>query len=315
LIKAYVHGIYPRSESVVAATRDLDRGRTSPEAVEESFGLDQDAFVALQRLAGMDYFSDGLLHWQDIFRPLVESSNGLSARTLVRWFDNNSFFRAPAVEGEIGLSGLPAVYATAHRVSEPRVATLPSPLLFSRAAQGGSHPNDLMSDLAKNVLRPLAERLVAGGHSLIHFQEPWLTYHGVEDEDFKFFSESLGIITDGLGATTVLQTYFGDAGPWASRLPDLPVDAIGIDFIETDLESLGSSWPTGLLVGCLDGRSSRMESVEETVATVRRVADELQPTSLFVGANSDLELLGRVVADAKVVLLGEVSARLKEVAP
>jgi methionine synthase II (cobalamin-independent) len=55
-----------------------------------------------------------------------------------------------------------------------------------------------------------------------------------------------------------------------------------------------------------------MESVEETVATVHRVADALQPTSLYVGANSDLELLGRVVADAKVLLLGEVSARLKE---
>ena len=32
-VAAYVHGIYPRSEELVAATRDLDRGRTTAEAV------------------------------------------------------------------------------------------------------------------------------------------------------------------------------------------------------------------------------------------------------------------------------------------
>src|SRR5438309_10192306 len=135
-IATYQHGIYPRSEDVVAATRGLERGRVSQDDVEAAFAADRDEFVAIQREAGLDYLSDGLLRWQDLFRPLVEATTGLDARTLVRWFDNNQFFRAPEPTGELGsVDGLPAVYEANGAVPAPRVATLPSPYLFSRAAQ------------------------------------------------------------------------------------------------------------------------------------------------------------------------------------
>src|SRR5205085_11611722 len=134
-VAAYQPGIYPRSEGVVAATRGLERGRTSAEDVASAFRADLSELVAVQRQAGLDLFSDGLLRWQDIFRPLVEASPGMDARTLVRWFDNNSFFRAPEVTGPISMAGsLPAVLKDDDAVPAPRVATLPSPYLFSRAA-------------------------------------------------------------------------------------------------------------------------------------------------------------------------------------
>ena len=37
-MRAFAPGIYPRSEALVQATRDLDRGRTSPEAVAQGRG-------------------------------------------------------------------------------------------------------------------------------------------------------------------------------------------------------------------------------------------------------------------------------------
>ena len=52
LIDAYLHGLYPRSEDLVAATRDLDRGRTTPEAVRERRDADRAELVSLQREAG-----------------------------------------------------------------------------------------------------------------------------------------------------------------------------------------------------------------------------------------------------------------------
>ena len=60
-VGAYQHGIYPRSEDVVAATRGLERGRTTPDEVEAAYRADRDDFVEVQRDAGMDFFSDGLL--------------------------------------------------------------------------------------------------------------------------------------------------------------------------------------------------------------------------------------------------------------
>src|SRR5215204_701246 len=65
---AYQHGIFPRSEDVVAATRGLERGRVAQQAVDARFEADLDLFVQTQREARLDYFSDGMLRWQDVFR-------------------------------------------------------------------------------------------------------------------------------------------------------------------------------------------------------------------------------------------------------
>ena len=71
-------------------------------------------------------------------------------------------------------------------------------------------------------------------------------------------------------------------------------------------------WEIGLLAGVLDGRASPIESVEGTVAFARKILDVLDPPTLFLSSNSDLELLPRDLARRKVLRLGEVSARLKE---
>ena len=40
MTQAFAPGIYPRSEALVQATRDLDRGRTTPDAVDEQIAHD-----------------------------------------------------------------------------------------------------------------------------------------------------------------------------------------------------------------------------------------------------------------------------------
>jgi 5-methyltetrahydropteroyltriglutamate--homocysteine methyltransferase len=310
---AYAPGILPRSEDLVAATRDLERGRTVPGAVEDLFDRERDAAVALQREVGLDYISDGLLRWQDLFRPLVEATRGGEARALVRWFDTNSFFRAPQWEGRPELAENPlSVFGSD---GEARVATLPSPFLFSRAARARGDRNELMEGLARDVLAPIAGELAGRGHEVIHLQEPWLPFFGIEDRDWPPFERSVAAIREGAsGATLVLHAYFGDVAPFAERLVRLPVDVIGVDLVETDATSLPSPWPVGLAAGSLDGRRSVVEPVEETVAFVRDLADRLEPRSLFLIPNGDLQLLGPAVAERKLRVLGEAAARLREAA-
>jgi 5-methyltetrahydropteroyltriglutamate--homocysteine methyltransferase len=230
-VAAYQHGIYPRSEDVVAATRGLERGRTSPEDVEAAFASDLRDFVAAQQEAGLDYVSDGLLRWQDLFRPLVGLSGGMEARTLVRWFDNNSFFRAPEVRGALALDRqVPGEIQDQEAVPGPRVATLPSPYLFSRAAAGTENRNGLMMDLTRELLRPVAEALVERGFDVVHLEEPWMAYAGIEAGDWGEVEKAMLELREATeGATLVLHVYFGDVGPHVERLRRLPVDAIGVD--------------------------------------------------------------------------------------
>jgi 5-methyltetrahydropteroyltriglutamate--homocysteine methyltransferase len=313
-VASYQHGTYPRSEDVVAATRGLERGRTSPHEVAAAYAADRKDFIRLQREAGLDYFSDGLLRWQDIFRPLVDLAQGMDAHALIRWFNNNSFFRAPEVTGHITVTDqIPAEMRDDADLPEPKMATLPSPFLFSRAAQSHEDRNALMMSLTREVLRPVAAGLAARGYGLIHLQEPWLTYFGMDGADWDDFEKALMELRDATeGVTLALHTYFGDAGPYVDRLTRLPVDAVGVDFVETDVEELGRNWETGLLAGVLDGRSSPIESTQGTVDFGRRVVETLQPTALYLSSSCELELLPRDLAHRKVRRLGQVSARLKE---
>jgi 5-methyltetrahydropteroyltriglutamate--homocysteine methyltransferase len=311
-IAAYQHGIYPRSEQVVQATRDVERGRTTDEAVDRAFSEDRAAFLDLQRKAGLDLLSDGLIRWQDLFRPLVEGSDGMEARVLVRWFDNNSFYRAPDLRGTPSLRGLPP-WVLEDGIPEPKVATLPSPYLFSRAARPEGGGDRMMEGLARDVLAPAVRELVGAGHRLIHLEEPWLAFSGIDDESWAPLERALGNIREAAGdSALVLHVYYGDTAPHADRLTELPVDAVGVDFAETDLDSLPKSWPTGLVAGCQDGRRSVVEPVDAVVELATRIRDRLQPTTLYLSSGSDLELLGPEVARRKVEVLGQAARRLRE---
>jgi 5-methyltetrahydropteroyltriglutamate--homocysteine methyltransferase len=314
-IAAWQHGIYPRSESLVAATRDLERGRTTPEKVEEQLRADLDDFVTTQQQAGLDVLSDGLLWWPDSFRPLVDATIGMQARTLVRWFDNNAFYRAPQVHDPTLLACDPAaLLARFGKAPPPRLASLPSPYLFARAAQATGDRDQLMVELAGRVIAPVAATLPGLGYRVIQLQEPWLTYHGIASESWGQFERALGVIREAIagGAMLVLHTYYGDAAPYVDRLRRLPVDAIGIDLVATDLDTMGTGWEVGVLVGCLDGRRSLLEGTEQTVAAVRRVAELLRPPALYLSSGCDLELLPQAIARRKVLRLGEVARRVRE---
>ena len=308
---AYQHGIYPRSEQVVAATRGVDRGRVGADAVERAFADDLAAFVRLQKDAGMDVFSDGLLKWQDIFRPLVEAL-GTKPHTLVRWFDTNTFFREPELPSKLPALGSSDGVVPDASVPRPRLTTLPSPYMFSRAARTHQDRNRLMVDLAESVLRPAVDAAVAAGSQMIHLEDPWLGYVGIAKEDWAPLSDALNILHRDLDATLAFHVYFGDAGPHVDQLLRLPVDAIGVDLIETDVNALGSRWDKGLVAGVINGRSSVLESVENTVAVARHLADRVRPRNLYLSSNCELSYLPTVVAERKVARLGAAARKLKE---
>jgi methionine synthase II (cobalamin-independent) len=110
----------------------------------------------------------------------------------------------------------------------------------------------------------------------------------------------------------VLHTYFGDPAAHIDRLRHLPVDAVGVDLVETDASELGSGWECAILAGCLDGRSSLVEPADPVVAMVRDLVERTGAPSLLVSSSCDLELLPRDLARSKVLRLGEIAARLNE---
>lgn len=307
-LEAYQHGIYPRSERLVAATRDLDRGRTDQTSVDGVFREDRERFVEAQREAGLDYLSDGMLRWQDMFRPFVDAAEGLTSGPLTRWFDTNSFFRAPVVTGPLSIDASAVSFEDVGGEA-PRVVSLPSPFAFSRAAQLDGDRDALMLDLARDVLAPVAAE---AGAAVIHLEDPWLAFYGIEDAAWSTLAKSIDELRSGIDATVVFHPFFGDAAPHMDGLQGLPVDAVGIDLVASDAEAIELRGGLGILLGCFDGRSSVVESAEELVPVLSRLLERLDPSVCFLSSSGDLQLVSEETARRKVAALGEVAAALRK---
>jgi len=323
---AYLHGIYPRSEALVKATRDHDRGRIPDPALQEQYERDYARLVGLQRGAGLHPLSDGLLNWQDVFRPLSELVAGWEPGALVRYFDNNTFYRRPHITGPLQLDGskldgwLERYVQTRRAEGEPWVATLPSPGFFAYASRDEHYGSReaLAQAYAEEVLGPLVHALAKKGVQWVQLQEPWLAFHRPED--------GLGVLKGALSALTLarhkppglnlaLHAYFGDAAPLLNGLlkldVELGIDAVGADFVATDLEALPPFKGKTLLLGCVDSRESWVETPEQILSFAKRALEELEPDGLALVPNADLELVPEAIARRKVEALGEALQRLR----
>jgi 5-methyltetrahydropteroyltriglutamate--homocysteine methyltransferase len=288
-LKAYAPGIYPRSEALVQATRDLDRGRVSVDEVERRRAADLGALISAESEAGFDLLSDGMLAWQDLFRPLVDASEGLEAGALTRFLDTNTFFRAPHATGTPRLSQRLGADAVAD-IDGPRLVTLPSPYAFGEAA--GVDPREI----AASVLAPAVEALDA---ELLVLSEPFLARS--PDADVAELGDALAELP--ARGTLVLQLTFGDASSLLERLVDLPVGGIGVDFYLTPLDAVPEDFPKLLLAGVVDARSSEIEDAA-TLASFTARLKERTSGELALVPNGDLQFVAEPIAKRKLAALG-----------
>src|SRR5215469_2487723 len=95
IVHTSLTGPFPRSEALVTATRDLDRGRTSAEAVEELYQASEREVLELEQRLTLDVVTGGYLRWADLFRPFAETWRGFTVGPVTRWFETNTFYRQP----------------------------------------------------------------------------------------------------------------------------------------------------------------------------------------------------------------------------
>jgi 5-methyltetrahydropteroyltriglutamate--homocysteine methyltransferase len=304
-IKAYAPGIYARSEELVQATRDLDRDRATAEAVEERREADMRSFLEAQRGARLDYLSDGLLNWQDIFRPFGEAAQGLAAGPLTRFLNTNTFFRAPAVTEEAPklVQPLGEPYFSVGELPTNRwMATLPSPHALAASAAGELAPQAV----AEGVLGPQIRWLAQNGCAMVVLQETALFGDRI---DVDLLGDALAVLQSPL--PIALQLPFGDSGDILGELLELDIEAIGVDFYATDLEALPRPFPKSLLAGVVDARNSLLEEPEHLAKFGRQLLEELDG-GLHLVPNGDLQFVPEKIAREKVLRLGKVSRILKE---
>ncbi len=314
---AHLVGIFPRSEKVVELSRAVERRRATADELAAAIAEDEQRVIALQREAGLDYIVDGQLRWQDLLRPLSDGIPGMHPGGIVRWFDNNSFYRHPVITGPLQPTGK-AVLAvlTLDALAGLRwKVILPSPFALAVLSENASGRSaDQVLDDAASVLRAEAHALAAAGCAYIQFNDPALVTRATPG-DLPRAREALANVTDGLKVRTALHTFFGDAGPILGELVRFPVHEIGVDLYAGTLNGT-TARATGktLLAGAVDGRNSLIEEVRDIVGHAVAARDRLGAADVALVPNCDLEFLPWECAALKVRRLGEALAALRSAA-
>jgi 5-methyltetrahydropteroyltriglutamate--homocysteine methyltransferase len=298
-LQAFAPGIYPRSEALVQATRDLDRGRTTQEAVDAQVKRDREELISVQQAAGLDLFADGMLRWQDLFRPLVEASTGLEPGPMTRFLDTNTFWFAPRQTDGAPKLRQPLDERYVAPLPGPRLVTLPSPWAFAVSTELTA------KEIAEGVLKPEIDALDA---ELVVLSEPFLGRE--ERPDLGTLAEALEVLAG--GPELAIQFTFGDAKRvLEAGAADLPVGAVGIDFYATHVSDVPAGFGgKKLLAGVIDSRSSALEDPQEIASFVA----QLEVDEVALVPNGDLQYVSEPIARQKLARLGQATTTSAEVA-
>jgi methionine synthase II (cobalamin-independent) len=317
-------GSHARAETTIQATQDWERGRVDSASLSAAFREDCDELVGLQREAGADFLSDGQLTtaWQDFLRPVTNGFKGLRKGAMVRWYNTNTFYYAPIVEGPVSSDGN-AIWKKVERrfakTGRLRVA-LPDPLTFSELADdryyhSGRGKRDAILFAYADALNTELRTLQKNGIAYVQFSCPALVARfrekPISKDGLLQLGEAIRAAKKGTSIRTGFHTYFGDASPYLPGLFDaIPTDDVGFDFTQTDPASL-SSTKKGIIAGIADARTTYLEGVAELGAQVRTIIQKTGSKRITLAPSSDLRYIPRVSADEKLRRLGALKQELK----
>ena len=315
-------GNYPKispdakAPSLRAAISRFDESRITLEELKRVEEEVTREVIQDQLDAGLDLVTDGQIRWDDGQTYFARGIQGFVINGLIRYFDTNTYYRHPIPERRLATNGAITVkdyeFAVANS-ARPVKAVITGPYSLARLSQLGCYEDlrSLVMDLVP-ILNREAKALQAAGASVIQLDEPSILKH---KEDFDLFAEAIEGVTDGVTATTGICTIFGDASGIHNRLFGLPVDILGLDFVMGPGNyDLVSEFPQDkkLACGIVDARNTRLETVDEIVASVKRLSASVSPDRLHVNPSCGLDFLPRPNARAKLVRLVEGVKKAQE---
>jgi 5-methyltetrahydropteroyltriglutamate--homocysteine methyltransferase len=316
-IRTTVVGSYPKpppeGENFVLrkTLHAAERGEASSEAVARAQHDLVREVIAEQEAAGIDIVTDGQIRWDDILTPFAGTMAGFEIGGLIRWFDNNVYYRRPVCTGPVEWRGPTSVDDFRFASSVARVPVkpvVPGPLTFARLSVD-EHYRDFESFVLAiaGVLAQEAFELQAAGAEVIQIDEPALLD---APEDLDLAARALRAVTAELDVDTVLATYFGDAKRLGTSLFELPVTGFGLDFVSgSENRELVPDFPPDktLQAGIVDARNTKLEDIGALSATIDDLVESVGSDRLLVSPSCGLEFLPREKARAKLHRLCEAA--------
>lgn len=297
----------PGGQELRRALHRLDRGEIEAAALDSVIEQVTTAAIREQETAGIDVINDGQIRWDDLFSPFAKAWKGVSRGPLERFYDNNTYFRQPVIEGKIETDGRTLTHDLAFALSvakQPVKAAVCGPLTFATlTAEDKAYGSLEERTLAvADALAAEVKSLGAAGATLVDIEDPALV---ALPQHIELAREAYLRIA-AAGVDIAVQTYFFPADRILEFLASFPVAQIGLDVRSRDttiLRRLDVFRDKTVVLGVVDARNTRLETTAE-VATLIQEALKLVPEDrLWVAPTTGLEYLPHDIASKKLAAL------------
>jgi 5-methyltetrahydropteroyltriglutamate--homocysteine methyltransferase len=287
---------------------DLISGDESAE-ITGTYDRVRDELVDWQIEAGLDRIVEGQARWDDMLAHPLSVHENVETRGIVRYYDNNNFYREPVVRGELSPD---SDVATELSASDATQAILPGPYSLSELATDEHYGDDAA------FLGAITEFLAAAVDSFppvetLFLLEPSFVTDAPGDGEDERASEAIDTVAAATDAEVVVHTYWGSIPekPYA-HLMDADVDAIGFDFVTDHEGSVYNIQEYGtkddIALGVVDGQNTLVERPGEIADRVEWVRDQVPVESfdtVYVSSNTELFYLPANKARTKLGALAE----------
>lgn len=320
-IETTVVGSYPKPPdegqpfTVRKTLHAIEKGNATSDDLKKAQDDLVTAVIKEQEAAGIDLITDGHGRWDDILTPFARQIRGFEIGGLLRWFDNNVYYRKPICTGPLEWGGPASVdaFKFAQSVAKnPIKAVIPGPVTFAHLSideHYADHENFVLA--IARVLAQEAFELEAAGATVIQIDEPALLN---APEDLDLAKNAIYIITNELKSSeTILATYFGDAKRLGPDLFDIDVDGYGFDLISgPENVQLIRELPgeKKLQAGIVDARNTRLEDIDPLVRQIEELCSIVGEKCLRVSPSAGLEFLPREKARAKLEHLATAAKKV-----
>ena len=293
----------------------LERGEATADDLRTAHEALTREVIEEQAAAGIDLVTDGSVRWDDIVTPFARHMSGFVVGGLLRFFDNNVYYRRPVCTGPVEWAGPATADAFKYAQSVapvPVKAVIPGPVTFAHLAIDEYYNDHVKFVMAlAGVLAQEAFELEAAGATVIQIDEPALLG---APEDIDLARRAINLVVGELNAAeTVVATYFGDAKRLGEEFFTLPVNVFGLDFISgPENHELLKLAPQGTRVqaGVVDARNTMLEPEDELAATIESIAETVGLENLWVAPSAGLEFLPREKARSKLVRLATAAKKV-----
>lgn len=314
-MKTTVIGAFPKisddpgGQELRRALHKHDRDELDSAGIDAAFDSTTRRVIGEMETVGVDVINDGQVRWDDICAPLARAWGGVSRGALERFYDNNTYFRQPVIEGAITTDGTTLVgdFASAQKIVRTELkAAVCGPLTFATLAIDRHYRS--LEDRTLAVADAIAAEirgLGAAGVTLVDVEDPALV---TRPQHIELAREAYARLA-AVGVPLAVHAYFFPADRILESLASFPVAQVGIDVRSRETTALRrlDAFKQTVVLGVVDARNTRLEREAEVGRLVDDALRLVPPERLWIGPTTGLEYLPHNVAIDKLYALVHIA--------